>query len=409
MNTYEKRILFFASASHFLTHFFMLIFPVLIMPISRALNLPLSLVVNLSFWMYFLYGTLAMLWGWLSDHLGHKWAMASGMILAGFGLIMTGFLSSLFSISLAFALVGIGCSAYHPSGIALVSQGVRQRGKAMGINGIWGNAGMASVPFLAGLLNYLMGWQKSLVVFGTAGIIFGIVCLIAPLSIEKGTDRSQVSTLERKTAGKLFLIICIGLVFSGFMYRSFTVILPAFLEYRLGSITEGIHTRMFSMFPSLRDSPAFNTLAASLIATSVYLVGIIGQAIGGRVADRFSLKCSYFVFFCLALPFILGMAMFKNFWLVVCAGIFVLFSLGMQPIENSIVAFLTPARWRSVSYGLKFTLTFGAGSFAVKLVSLIEASYGMTSIAWLISGFLVLIIMNTALFLYLSRGYEIRQ
>lgn len=408
MNIAEKRILVFTSASHFLTHFFMLAFPVLLMPISRGLNLPRAEVVNISFWMYLFYGILALLWGWISDHWGHKWAMACGMILAGIGFVAAGLLTSSALIASAFALVGIGCSAYHPSGVALVSQGVKQRGRAMGISGIWGNIGIVCVPFVVGLLNYFLGWQKSLLVLGLFGLAVGIGTLAVPLSVEKGTDRIMVNKLADKTAGVLFLVMCIGLIFSGFMYRTFTLILPALLESRLGNITAGFRTLIFSRFSSLKDIPAFNTLAAGLIATGVYIAGIIGQLVGGRVADRFSLKWSYFLFFSLALPFVLGMILLTNSWLVLSAGLFVLFTLGMQPIENSLIAFLIPARFRSLGYGLKFTLTYGAGSFAVKFVSLIDARHGIESVTWLVGAFLVLAVLSTAFFLFVSRGHEIR-
>ena len=409
MNPDERKVLFFTSAAHFLTHFYMLVFPVLIMPMSRSLGLPLADIVNISFLMYLLYGALALLWGWISDHWGHKWAMSSGNILAGLGFILAGSSGSVAAISLSFALVGAGCSAYHPSGIALVSQGIRMRGKALGINGMLGNAGMASVPFVVGLLNYFMGWQKSLLVLGVFGLVFGTGFLAIHFSVEKGTDRRFVEKLEKKTAGKLFLLVCIGMVFSGLAYRSFTVILPAFLEFRLGGITDEARNLIFSRFPSLKDIPAFATLTASLIATSVYIAGIVGQALGGRVADRFSLKWSYFFFFVGALPFVLGMSIFAGWWLVVSVALYVLFSMGMQPVENSLIAFLTPARWRSVSYGLKFTLAFGAGSFAVKLIGWLEASRGLESVIWLIAGFLTLAILSTALLMSLSRGHKIRQ
>ena len=120
------------------------------------------------------------------------------------------------------------------------------------------------------------------------------------------------------------------------------------------------------------------------------------------------MKWSYFAFFCFALPFILATVFLRDAWLVPVAGMFVLFSMGMQPIENSLLAYLTPPRWRSVSYGVKFTLTFGAGSFAVKLAGLVESRYGIDSVVWLVAGFLGLVILSVSTFLVASRGRSIR-
>lgn len=38
--------------------------------------------------------------------------------------------------------------------------------------------------------------------------------------------------------------------------------------------------------------PAFLTLTANLIATAIYVIGIFGQALGGKGADRYSLRSS---------------------------------------------------------------------------------------------------------------------
>ncbi len=408
MNPQERRILFFSSATHFLSHFYVLVFPALVMPMSRDLQLPIATVLNISFWMYLLYGLLALGWGWISDHLGHKWAMNTGMLLAAAGIILAGLVGSLPLIAASFALVGIGCSAYHPSGLALVSQGIRKRGRAMGINGVWGNVGMASAPFVAGLLSYLIGWRRGVIILGAAGLLVGIAGVVTPFSVERGTEVKKVEKLTSGTALRLFVIFCVGVLFAGLMYRSFTVILPTFLESRLGDVSRFLRDLLTRRFAAVEDLPAFQTLVATLIATGVYVLGIFGQALGGRVADRHSLKWAYFIFFCAALPFILATAFLENALLIPAAGMFVLFTVGVQPIENSLLAYLTPARWRSMSYGIKFTITFGAGAFAVKIVGAVQQSFGIGSVIVLVAGFLVMVVLCIGVFLLLSRGQEIR-
>ena len=74
----QRRILVFTSAAHFLTHFFVLVFPALVMPISRDLSLEPARVIPLSFPMYLCYGILAIPWGYLSDRFGPRWMMGAG-------------------------------------------------------------------------------------------------------------------------------------------------------------------------------------------------------------------------------------------------------------------------------------------------------------------------------------------
>ena len=408
MDPQERRILFFSSATHFFTHFYVLVFPALVMPMSRDLGLPIATVLNISFWMYLLYGVLALGWGWISDHLGHKWAMNSGIILASVGFVLAGLVRSLPLLSASFALVGIGCSAYHPAGLAMVSQGIRERGRALGINGVWGNVGMAAAPFVSGLLSYLIGWRRGVVILGAVGLLLGVAAVMTPFSIERGTEVKKVEKLASGTAVRLFVIFCVGVLFAGLMFRSFAVILPTFLESRLGDVSQGFRELLPGRFAAVEDLPAFQTLVANLIATAVYLLGIFGQVLGGRVADRYSLKWGYFIFFCAAMPFILAAVFLENALLIPAAGLFLLFTVGMQPIENSLLAFLTPARWRSLSYGIKFTLTFGAGSFAVKIVGAVQQHYGIDSVIVLVAGFLAAVILCLGVFLLMSRGQQIR-
>jgi MFS family permease len=408
MNLQERRILFFSSATHFFTHFYILVFPALVMPMSRDLGLPIATVLNISFWMYLLYGVLALGWGWISDQLGHKWAMNTGVILASAGFVLAGLVRSLPLLSASFALVGIGCSAYHPSGLAIVSQGIRERGRALGINGVWGNVGMAAAPFVSGLLSYLIGWRRGVVILGAVGLLLGIAAVMTPFSIERGSEVKKVEKLASGTAVRLFFVFSVVMLFSGLMFRSFAVILPAFLEFRLGNVSQGIRELLPGRFSAVEDLPAFQTLVANIITTAVYVLGIFGQVLGGRVADRYSLKWGYFVFFCSAAPFILAAIFLQNALLIPAAGMFLLFTVGIQPIENSLVAFLTPARWRSMSYGIKFTLTFGAGSFAVKIVGAVQQHYGIDSVIVLVAAFLAAVILCLGVFLLMSRGQQIR-
>ncbi len=408
MNRNEKIILFFAAAGHFFTHFAMLAFPAMVMPMSRDLGLPVSEVVELSFWMYFLYGVLAALWGWISDRWGHKPALGSGLMIAGAGLVLAGIYPSLSLLSASFALVGVGCSSYHPSGTALVTQGIRERGRALGINGMWGNVGMAMVPFAVGLFNFLIGWRGGLVIVGTIGILLGFAGLFAPFHVKKGSDQMETEPLDEKTARRLFLVFALALAFGGLLFRSFTLILPTFLEYRLGDISEQVRMWVSAHIIPIEGGTAFNTLTANIVATFVYVVGIVGQYIGGHVADRYSLKHGYFFFFLIAMPFLLAIVFFKSWVLIPASGLFVLFLLGMQPIENSLVAYLTPAKWRSIGFGLKFTLVFGAGAFGVKLVSLVEKSAGLEAVMQLNLVYNLGIVLMAGILIIASRKIIIR-
>jgi MFS family permease len=277
------------------------------------------------------------------------------------------------------------------------------RGRALGINGLWGNFGIAASPLAAGALTYAVGWKSTLLLFGFLGIAVGVLCLAVSFSVGAG-DLQKGSVVERRQAVRYFLLLCGAMVFSGLMYRGYTIILPTFFESKLSD---------FALFASgaadaARLSSDAGTFAATVITCGVYLVGMAGQVFGGRVADRFDLRWAYLTFFVSALPFLLLMSVLKGFPLVVMAGGFVLFSLGMQPIENSLVAVLSPPQWRSVIYGVKFTLVFGAGALAVYMVGFVDGRYGIDAVIFLLLALLAGVIAMIGALLVASRNVTLR-
>ncbi|MFW6244133.1 MAG: hypothetical protein ACOC15_03250, partial [Desulfovibrionales bacterium] len=70
MNARERTILWHTCFGHFLSHFNMLAFPALVIPLTGLLGLDMAAVLGLSFWMYLLYGLMALPWGMLADRMG---------------------------------------------------------------------------------------------------------------------------------------------------------------------------------------------------------------------------------------------------------------------------------------------------------------------------------------------------
>ncbi|MCK5674706.1 MAG: MFS transporter, partial [Spirochaetales bacterium] len=229
MNINERRILVFASVNHFFTHFYILIFPVLVLPLSRDLGLTLNEVLGLSFLMYLLYGLAAIPWGFISDKTSPGKVMGTGIVIAGTGLILSGLVQNSYMLSWTLAVTGLGCGAFHPSGLALISKGIKSRGRGMGINGIFGNLGMAAAPFTAGIMNYFLGWRQTVIFLGIAGIIAGLLSLFVKFSVPIDEDLQKGGKLKEDSMLKLFLVLCVVVIFSGLMYRTYTLVFPAWI------------------------------------------------------------------------------------------------------------------------------------------------------------------------------------
>jgi MFS family permease len=148
-------------------------------------------------------------------------------------------------------------------------------------------------------------------------------------------------------------------------------------------------------------------LVAACLASFTYAGGMIGQYIGGRLADRHDLRRLYLGFHAASLPFLLAMAWAHDLLFLVAACGYVFFSLGMQPIENSLVARFTPARWRSTGYGVKFVLSFGVGSSAVYALGALQSGGSFDMVFLVLAGLVVLLCASILLLLYTSRSVAV--
>jgi len=201
---------------------------------------------------------------------------------------------------------------------------------------------------------------------------------------------------------KYFLIMCVIMTIAGLVYRGNSVVLPAYLELKasfLWNYLNGIH------LPNITGA---KTAAATLLASLIYMIGIPGQILGGKMADKYDLRWLYLGFHGLSLPFIILMGLVSQELLVISAGLYIFFALGMQPIENSLVAKYTPSKWRSTGFGIKFILVFGIGSFAVYGVGWIKELWNLNAVYFFAGGLVALLVSCIAVFIWVSRGITCR-
>jgi MFS family permease len=382
----EKRVLLLTSPCHFLTHMSILVFPAVTMPIVKTLGMPLEDVVKLGFFMYLCYGCFALPAGYLADRWQARKLLLFGVVAMGAGLALAGLFPNQTVIPPALLFVGIGASVYHPAGLALISHTVERRGYALGLNGIFGNLGIAAAPLVTGVLTWLFSWQSAFLIIGA--FMLGAAFFLSLIHIDESTHPTHSAKREGDgDSRKYFLIVCVALVMGGLAYRGNMVLLPAYLELKT------------SFFKDLIDSLGVRaqgsaTLAATVLTSFVMLMGVFGQLIGGRMADRYDLRYAYLAVHAAALPFLFAMAFTTDYLLAVCAGMYVVFSLGMQPIENSLIAALTPARWRSTGFAIKFVLTFGVGATVVYMIGFVKTRYSLEAVYVFLSGIAFLLVLS---------------
>ena len=384
----ERRILINTCFGHFMSHFNMLVFPAIVLPLATRVNLDMATVLGFSFWMYLLFGITALPWGLVADRRGAGALMVlfyAGAALAGLAAAV--WIDSPAGLTLALAVLGLFSGIYHPAGLGLISKEMTRISLAMGYNGMFGNLGLASAPLLTGLVNWLWGVRAAyLVVCGLN--ICGLV-LIFVFSLPLSRHEKAAGTEEKNGLLGAFLILLVAMMLGGIAYRGATVILPAYFELK--------NRLIFQWLTAVSGTGLSKNLVATSVAAFIYLVGMLGQYTGGRAADRYRPTVCYIIFAAVTIPAAIGMGLASDLPLVALAVIYFFFLLGIQPIENTLVARYTPKRLQHSAFGTKFVLTFGVGSLAVKMVAAIEAAAGVETVFTALGAVALLLVIAIAL------------
>jgi FSR family fosmidomycin resistance protein-like MFS transporter len=402
----ENKIILFPVASHFLFHFYEIAFPALAIPLMLSLDMSLRDVLALGFPMYLMFGLCALPWGFFADHTSNRLALTIGFFGCAAGSLLAVLSSTPAGIMWSLALIGAFCCICHPAGMGMISHGAKNRGAALGVFSVSGTVGLITGPFLAGLMNWLAGWKVAYAVMGAVSLLWGIALIFiqideTPVTKESGTAAGggNGNAFALGTVILFFWIVTLG----GLVYRINIIALPAYLEFEAGFLARALHDLLD--FPIMAST---TTMAAAALTSVIYIAGIFGQIYGGKIADRYELRRLYIVFNAAILPLALLMAYLTEQYLVAAAAAYVFFALGIQPIENSLIATFTPPRWRSTGYGLAAILIFGVGALAVYLVGWVSTRWSLGTVYLFSSALLVLIVLNIVFLFGATRGRELR-
>ena len=143
LDSHDRRILLNTCYGHFMSHFNMLVFPALVLPLAAGLGIEMAQVLALSFWMYLLFGLTALFWGIMADRFGARrllFIFFLGTSLSSIGAAL--WLDSPAIFAFALAALGLFSGIYHPVGLGLISKEMSRVSIGMGYNGMFGSLGL---------------------------------------------------------------------------------------------------------------------------------------------------------------------------------------------------------------------------------------------------------------------------
>ncbi len=350
----------YINIGHFLDHFMMLIFAKAAFDAGRHFGLNYDEIIIYGTLGLFLFGAAAPLAGWLAD----KYSRSLIIIIYPFGVSLGAFLCFLSSspIMLGFSIgvIGFFAAIFHPVGIAMLIRDSNKVGVRLGVNGVWGNMGVAAAPVLTGFIILNSNWQLSFLVPSLICLIFGIAQLRGFKEIHVKEEKTKQKTSNGLVEGWKIVLLSLTMttLAGGFIFGSLTFLIPRIFEVNLSGISVDI-------------------AITGLLAGIVYAIASLSQVGVGYLIDRYSPKI------------ILGFVGIGQFFLIYLSSLYIDYALffvmlmamffvfGQVPITDAILVRYVDDKWRARILSIKFLINLCAGASVLPLVSLF-LGYGYT-------------------------------
>lgn len=363
----------FLNLGHATDHLMMLLFPAVAVIMAAELGAEYGDILVLSTGGFIAFGAFSLPAGWLADRWSRENMIALFFIGIGATTALTGLAQDPWQIAVCLFLIGMFAAIYHPVGIAMVTQGAAAAGgkvgKRIGINGVWGNMGVAASALVAGALADIFGWRAAFVVPGIASIAVGLLWIVH-CRTTSGRAATSAGAAARKAGAQpsanwkmVLAVVFIATAFGGFIFNTTTISLPKVFEDK-----------------DVASLAVSGTEAGSLIAV-VYAIAAFTQIVVGHLIDRYSTKL---VFLLLALGdvavFLIAANATGSMMLAVSLAMMMLV-FGQIPITDTLVARNTPEHWRGRVYAIKYVLSFAIAATAVPAISgLHKAGFGFSTL-----------------------------
>lgn len=382
------------------------ILPVALPTIHRELgagNIALQWCVNA----YILaISVFVLLCGKISDRMGHRRTLCSGMVLFAFSSVLCGLSPSVEWLICGRAFQGIGAALMFPSQTVLIAKifAPEKRGRASGVIVSLGAVFMVLGPLLGGFLTEHLSWRWIFWVNIPVAILgLGLIFLFLP-SIQPGKNKIDllgfVFFAITSTSMTLFfmqapawgwfspkILICFfsALISLFLLIRRENKTSHPFLDLKLFriskyaaisicvSITQFI--LMVTVFQTiyfqeiLQFSPMLTGLLTFISCLPVFAVPIVA----GFLSDRFNPKVPITIGYILLISSFLILSVFSTPSLPLLVGTLIAFGAGIPFIftpSYSTAMSVVPQEKLGIAFGLLITLRMFAGSLGLALINL---------------------------------------
>src|SRR6476660_10447073 len=230
-----SRVIGFVNLAHFIDHYSMLIFAAAVIVMGPALGMAYSELLPYATPGFVAFGAGSLITGWLGDRWSRRHMMVIFFIGIGVSMIAVGFVSTPLQLGAALLAIGLFASIYHPVGTAMIVSYADKLGREMGLNGVWGNLGVASSALVTGVVGQFLGWRFAFIVPGviTVGLGVAFAMLVAHEDRRGSKQAAAQARVARDQMWRVVLALLLVVVAISTTFNAITVALPKLFAERL--------------------------------------------------------------------------------------------------------------------------------------------------------------------------------
>jgi len=371
-----RRQIAFVNLAHVFTHYGLLILAtaVLAMVVQDGAGFgdAYGPILALGTGMFVIYGLGSLPMGWIAERTGRPVLLLAFFLGTGTGMVAAGLAPGPWGLAAGLFVSGAFSAIYHPIGTAMLVDAAGERvGASVGVNGVFGNIGVALAPVVTGSVAALFGWRWGFILPGVlcigAGVLYWLNGLTDVARAKAASKPFPVipAAVVRRAVTVLLLIATT----SGFVFNGFTLLLPKLMEERLAG------------------SPDLLPMIGAL-AFLVTLCGGLTQFTVGRLIDRTTLKRVFMPLAVVQMPALLLLTGLGGWPVLIVSGLLCASIFGQVTVNETMTARYVAPALRAKLYSIRFSVGFLGAALASPVVGwLHQATGGAAAVLAVLAGF----------------------
>ncbi|MDB5413791.1 MAG: transporter [Rubritepida sp.] len=376
----------FINASHAFTHYGLLVLATAVLAMVQqdpeTFGTAYGPILALGTAMFVVYGLGALPMGWIAARVGRKAMMVTFFLGSGAALASASLASGPFGLGVALAVMGAFSAIYHPIGTAIIAEaGGNRVGRAMGINGVFGNLGVALAPVATAFLAAQFGWRYAFLVPGLLCVGVGLLYLREPAFDAKkaGVQTRPFPAIPAPVVRHAVISLLAIAAVSGLVFNAFTLLLPKLMQERLAGNADLL--------------PVVGMLA--FLAT---ICGGVTQYTVGQMIDRKTLKSVFMPLAIALVPGLLALSFLQGWAVLPVSALVASAIFGQVTVNETMTARYVAPELRAKLYSIRFTVGFMGAAVASPLIGFLHEATGNLALAMVVLAGVATVTLCCALF-----------